>query len=68
LPDPEIKVEILDANTLRIQATRPAKGVWLSAGDNVQWSDNMLDLIPGDAQTIKVDELGEAEVQVQWLH
>ena len=68
LPDPEIKVERLDANTLRIQATRPAKGVWLSAGDNVQWSDNMLDLIPGDAQTIKVNGLGETEVQVQWLH
>jgi beta-mannosidase len=67
LPDPGIKIEHLDADLLRIHATRPAKGVWLSAGDEVQWSDNMLDLLPGDAQTIKALQLGETEVQARWL-
>ena len=67
LADPEIKVEYLDANTLEVHAMRPAKGVWLSASDGVKWSDNMLDLLPGDPQTIKVDGPGGARVQVRWL-
>lgn len=67
LPDPEIKIEYLDADTLRVQAARPAKGVWLSAGGDVQWSDNMLDLLPDDAQIIKVLKPGETEIQVRWL-
>ena len=67
LPDPEIKVEHLGADKLRVQAVRPAKGVWLSAGDRVKWSDNMLDLLPGDAQIITVYELGETEIRVRRL-
>ncbi len=67
LPDPEITVERLDAHTLRVEAKRPAKGVWLTAHDGVQWSDNMLDLLPNEAQIIKVHGLGNGEIQVQWL-
>ena len=67
LAEPEITIERLDTQTLRVQAKRPAKGVWLTAGDGVQWSDNMLDLFPNELRIIKAQGLGTAEVQVRWL-
>ncbi len=67
LAEPEITIERLDAQTLRVQAKRPAKGVWLSAGDGIQWSDNMLDLLPNDPQIIKAQGLGTAKVEIRWL-
>ncbi len=67
LAEPEITVERLDTQMLRVQAKRPAKGVWLSAEDDVQWSDNMLDLFPNDPHIIKAQGLGFTEVQVRWL-
>jgi beta-mannosidase len=67
LPDPEIQIERLGANTLRLHVTRPAKGVWLSAGDGVIWSDNMLDLTPNDPQIIVAQHLDETEVKVKLL-
>jgi beta-mannosidase len=67
LPDPEINIERLDANTLRVHVKRPAKGVWLSAGDGVTWSDNMLDLTPDDPQLIVAQNLHETEINVKRL-
>ena len=67
LPDPEITVERLDAHTLRVESKRPAKGVWLSASHDVQWSDNMLDLFPNEPQIVKVNGLEDGEIQVRWL-
>lgn len=67
LPDPEITIERLDAHTLRVESKRPAKGVWLSANDGVQWSDNMLDLFPNEAQVIKVNGLENGEIEVRCL-
>lgn len=67
LPDPQITVERQDAHTLRVEAKRPTKGVWLSANDGVQWSDNMLDLFPNEPQIIKVHGLGDGDIEVQWL-
>jgi beta-mannosidase len=68
LPDPEIVVEHLEHNAIRVQVKRPAKGVWLSAGDGVSWSDNMLDVFPNDPQVIVATGLAhDAPVQVRWL-
>ena len=67
LPDPQIEMTRLDERRLRLRATRPAKGVWLWAGPDVQWSDNMLDLLPGDEQIILVQGLNEREAQIRWL-
>jgi beta-mannosidase len=39
----------------------------LSAGDGVAWSDNYLDLMPGDEQVIHAGGLGERPVSVRWL-
>lgn len=66
LAEPEIAIERQD-ETLYVKAQRPAKGVWLSAGDGIQWSDNMLDVFPNDPQIIKAQGLGDAEIQAQWL-
>jgi beta-mannosidase len=67
LPDPEVEVTRLDERRLRLRARRPAKGVWVEAGPEVHWSDNLLDLLPGDEQIITTEGLGTAEVQARWL-
>lgn len=67
LPDPGLQVA-QEQETLRLRVTRPAKGVWLSAGDGVAWSDNMVDLLPGDEQVIIAKGLNTANVQTHWLH
>jgi beta-mannosidase len=68
LPDPGIEVERASDQTLRVRSARPAKGVLLADGDGVAWSDNQLDLLPGDEQTIAARGLGAEEVRVRWLH
>jgi beta-mannosidase len=67
LPDPAIVFERMGDEALRLWATRPAKGVLLAAGDGVAWSDNLLDLLPGDEHTIVARGLGDREVRVRWL-
>jgi beta-mannosidase len=67
LPDPEIAIEHLEHNALRVQVKRPAKGVWLSAADGVAWSDNMLDVFPDDPQVVIATGLGDTPVEVNWL-
>ncbi len=67
LPDPQITVERLNDDQVRVSTNRPAKGVWLQAGDGVTWSDNMLDLLPNDPQTLSAHGLGAQQLDVQWL-
>ena len=67
LPDPNITVERLGDDQVRVSAARPAKGVWLQAGADAVWSDNMLDLLPDDPQTITVQDVGDRQIDVQWL-
>ncbi len=67
LTDPELEITRLDKNTLRVRANRPAKGVWLSARPEARWSDNMLDLLPGDEQMVTVQGSGASEAQARWL-
>ena len=68
LPEPGIQVERLDEETLSLQTRRPAKGAWLTAEDGVKWSDNMLDLLPGERYIIKAEGLKEdSVVHVDWL-
>ncbi|WP_236023027.1 glycoside hydrolase family 2 protein [Dictyobacter formicarum] len=67
LPDPQLSVERLDDQHIRVSARRPAKGVWLEAGATVKWSDNMLDIVPGDPQIIVASGLGDQAIQARWL-
>jgi beta-mannosidase len=66
IPDPEIKLARED-DTIIISAVRPAKGVLLSADANVSWDDNMLDILPGDPQTIVAHGLGTAAIDFKRL-
>ena len=63
--DPQVTIERLDGDRLRVSAARPAKGVLLAAVSMTDWSDNLLDLLPGDAQIVHAPDLGGAEVTVR---
>ncbi|MEP7356220.1 MAG: glycoside hydrolase family 2 protein [Anaerolineales bacterium] len=70
LPEPGLELArdgAGDGAGLRLRAARPAKGVWLEAGDGVAWSDNFIDLLPGDEQVILASRLDQREVSVRWL-
>jgi len=67
LPDPMIVLDLEDSETIRLRSVRPAKGVVLSAGDGIEWSDNMVDLMPDDEQIITARGLGDRPVQIRWL-
>ena len=63
--EPQITIEQLDGDRLRVSAARPAKGVLLAAVGATDWSDNLLDLLPDDAQIVHAPGLGGAEVTVR---
>jgi beta-mannosidase len=68
LPDPGLVIARSGTDTLTLRVARPAKGVWLSApGAEIDWSDNFLDLCPGDAVEIRAPGLGERPVSARWL-
>jgi beta-mannosidase len=67
LPDPMILMDIDGSETIRLRTVRPAKGVLLSAGDGVTWSDNMLDLMPEDEQVITAQGLADRPIAIRWL-
>jgi beta-mannosidase len=66
LPDPGIEL-LPEGDTIRLRTSRPAKGVWLAGGDGLAWSDNLLDLLPGDEQIVSAPGLAPAEIQMEWL-
>ncbi|UBV44455.1 hypothetical protein LAJ19_16855 (plasmid) [Deinococcus taeanensis] len=49
-----LKVEVQPEGSVRLVSDRPAKGVWLSAGPGTAWSDNFLDLRPGEVRTVRL--------------
>jgi beta-mannosidase len=67
LPATEIAITHVDESTLRISTQRPARGVWLDAGDEVAWSDNFIDMLPGDTYVVNVGNLGKNEIIVRYL-
>lgn len=67
LPDPKITITQLDSVTFELNTQLPAKGVWLTAEDDTRWSDNMLDLLPGDSQVLVASQLSGATLQVRSL-
>lgn len=67
LPDPGIELEPSGDDRIVVRAALPAKGVVLSTEDRVVWSDNALDLLPGDEQHITLGGSPPGEVSVCWL-
>ncbi|ORY21893.1 glycoside hydrolase [Naematelia encephala] len=70
LPDPALKVQV-KGDQVHVSAQRPVKCVWLDVqGDDdadIVWSDNALDVMPGDTQVVKVDGLNGRKVTVAYL-
>lgn len=67
LPAPELLVTRLADERVELRCARPAKGVWLAAGDGVAWEDNGLDLLPDEPRVIAAPGLGERPVRARWL-
>jgi len=57
-----------DAETITVSAQRPIKGIVLDAdGEDVQWSDQAIDLVPDDPQTLKAIGLKGRKVKARFL-
>jgi beta-mannosidase len=67
LPDPDLTLKELPGEQVELRCARPAKGVWLSAGDGVAWEDNNLDLLPDEPRVIRAPGLGQEPIRVRWL-
>ncbi|KAF7354610.1 hypothetical protein MSAN_01374300 [Mycena sanguinolenta] len=71
LRDPKLTVSVDDTSgKVTVSAERPVKGLWLSAvgdGPDVKWSDNALDVMPGDPQVVVAQGLGGRGVGVAFL-
>lgn len=67
LPDPHLLVKRMGKGWLELSVLRPAKGVWLDGGAQVVWSDNFLDLVPGEPRLVHGEGLGPSPLQVSWL-
>lgn len=57
-----------DGESVTLSANKPVKGVVLDAeGEIVKWSDQAIDLAPGDPQIVKAVGLKGREVKLRFL-
>jgi len=57
-----------DGESVALSAERPVKGIVLEVeGEEVKWSDQAIDLVPGDPQTIKAVGLRGRVVKARFL-
>lgn len=68
LPHPGVTITPSGEDSVVVRTERPAKGVFLSTDAPLLWSDNMLDVFPGDPQRLSASGLGSMPVRVTWLH
>ncbi|TFK38913.1 glycoside hydrolase [Crucibulum laeve] len=73
-PDPGLKVELHvgeEGDKLVITVERPVKGLFFSIaesdGEEPKWSDNALDVVPNDTQTVMVRGLNGRKVFAAYL-
>lgn len=70
-PDPGLNITRDGEDTLWIQVERPVKGLWLNSEteepEAIAWSDNNLDLIPGDKVEIRALGLKTQTLKVAYL-
>ncbi|CAA7259722.1 unnamed protein product [Cyclocybe aegerita] len=64
-----LKVEVgADGESVTLSTKKPIKGIVLDVeGDEVKWSDQAIDLVPGDAQTVQAVGLKGRDVKVRFL-
>lgn len=73
LVDPEVLLEEHagddpQTRTLKLQVSRPAKALWLSAGEDAVFSDNLLDVLPGEVVEIGVHDPSLSPIRIIGLH
>ena len=57
-----------DGECVRLAVRKPVKGVVLDVdGEDAQWGDQMLDLVPGDPQTVRVSGLKGRKIKIRFL-
>ncbi|KAH7930093.1 glycoside hydrolase family 2 protein [Leucogyrophana mollusca] len=57
-----------DGESVELSTKKPIKGIVLDVeGDDVKWSDQAIDLVPGDPQIVKAVGLKGREVKVRFL-
>jgi beta-mannosidase len=55
-----------DGESLHLSTKKPIKGIVLDVeGEDVKWSDQAIDLVPGDPQVIRAAGLNGRGVKVQ---
>ncbi|KAF9052310.1 glycoside hydrolase [Hymenopellis radicata] len=70
LPDPGLNVTVdRAAGKVEVEVKKPAKCVFFTTDGEVdpKWSDNALDLLPGEKRVLDVEGLGEQVISVAWL-
>lgn len=71
LPNPGLKATVdRDSGKVIVSVERPAKCVVFGVkgeGEDVKWSDNALDLMPGDEQVLTATGLNGRELEVAYL-
>ncbi|KAF9800855.1 hypothetical protein IEO21_10274 [Rhodonia placenta] len=71
VPNPGLRIKI-DGELIAIDVEKPIKSLLFSTDDengdkNVRWSDNALDVMPGDKQYIQAKGLGGKRVKIAYL-
>ncbi|THH11707.1 hypothetical protein EW145_g452 [Phellinidium pouzarii] len=57
-----------DGETIELSCKKPIKGIVLDVdGDDVKWSDQAIDLVPGDSQKVKALGLNGRTVKARYL-
>ncbi|KAJ6539298.1 glycoside hydrolase family 2 protein [Mycena capillaripes] len=65
--DTEVKVNV-DGESITLSTNRPVKGIVLDVeGPDVKWSDQGIDLVPDDPQTIQAVGLNGSEIKLRFL-
>ncbi|PPR06573.1 hypothetical protein CVT24_001754 [Panaeolus cyanescens] len=64
-----LKVEVgNDGESVTLSTNKPIKGIVLDVeGEDVNWSDQAIDLVPGDPQTIRAVGLKGREIKLRFL-
>lgn len=53
---------------MKLECKKPIKGIVLDVdGDDAKWSDQAIDLVPGDPQIVLVSGLNGREVKARYL-
>ncbi|MES2933553.1 MAG: glycoside hydrolase family 2 protein [Pseudomonadota bacterium] len=66
-PDPHIHIERVSSERITLTVSRPTKGIWLQTEHPVRWSDNFIDLMPGESRTLEAPGLGAQAIDCRYL-